>query len=90
VADASTMLARIGRSLLAAVLGLLVLAAAAQAADPLPKAISMSGPQPLREDSHPNDYRYWGNRQYFKDSHRVGQALGVVVRPAAGVRSHES
>src|SRR3954454_21144844 len=63
------MLARLGRSALAALLGLGVLAGAAQAADPLPKAISMSGPQPLREDSHPNDYRSWGNRQYFKDSH---------------------
>src|SRR3954452_2803487 len=63
------MLARVGRSLVAALLGLVVLAAAAQAADPLPKAISMSGPQPLREDNHPNDYRYWGNRQYFRDSH---------------------
>ncbi|HEX4718259.1 MAG TPA: hypothetical protein VH300_07000 [Thermoleophilaceae bacterium] len=28
----------------------------------------MSGPQPLREDNHPNDYRYWGNREYFKNS----------------------
>ena len=71
------MLARIGRSLLAAVLGLLVLAAAAQAADPLPKAISMSGPQPLREDNHPNDYRSWGNRQYFKDSHTAWVKLWV-------------
>src|SRR3954454_15539043 len=44
-------------------------AAAASAADPLTKSISMSGPQPLREDNHPNDYRAWGNRQYFKDSH---------------------
>src|SRR4051794_37013753 len=69
--------ARIGRSLLAAVLGLLVLAAAAQAADPLPKAISMSGPQPLREDNHPNDYRSWGNRQYFKDSHTAWVKLWV-------------
>src|SRR3954463_14273942 len=71
------MLARIGRSLLAALLGLLALAAAAQAADPLPKAISMSGPQPLREDNHPNDYRAWGNRQYFKDSHTTWVKLWV-------------
>src|SRR3954469_13904261 len=71
------MLARVGRSLLAALLGLLALAAAAQAADPLPKAISMSGPQPLREDNHPNDYRYWGNRQYFKDSHTAWVKLWV-------------
>ena len=33
------------------------------------KSISMSGPQALREDNHPNDYRWWGNRRYFKDSH---------------------
>src|SRR3954464_2458420 len=50
-------------------LALALFAGAASAADPLPKAISMSGPQPLREDNHPNDYRSWGNRQYFKDSH---------------------
>src|SRR3954454_19498761 len=48
---------------------LALFAGVANAADPLPKAISMSGPQPLREDNHPNDYRAWGNRQYFKDSH---------------------
>ena len=63
------MLARFGRSAVLALLGLALFCAAAQAADPLPKAISMSGPQPLREDNHPNDYRSWGNRQYFKDSH---------------------
>jgi hypothetical protein len=45
-----------------------VSAASALAADPLPKAISMSGPQPLREDNHPNDYRVWPNRQYISDS----------------------
>jgi hypothetical protein len=28
----------------------------------------MSGPQPLREDNHPNDYRVLANRQYIKDS----------------------
>jgi hypothetical protein len=55
-----------------AALGIAVLAlfaGDALAADPLAKSISMSGPQPLREDNHPNDYRAWGNRQYFKDSH---------------------
>jgi hypothetical protein len=62
------MLARFVRSAVAALVGLALVAGAAQAADPLPKAISMSGPQPLREDNHPNDYRSWGNRQYFKDS----------------------
>jgi hypothetical protein len=50
-------------------LAVVALAPAARGADPLPKAISMSGPQPLREDSHPNDYRAWGNRQFFKVSH---------------------
>jgi hypothetical protein len=34
----------------------------------LAKAISMSGPQPLRQDDHPNDYRYWGNREYIRAS----------------------
>jgi hypothetical protein len=51
-----------------AVVACLGSAAAAAAADPLNKAISMSGPQPLRQDAHPNDYRYWGNREYFRDS----------------------
>jgi hypothetical protein len=69
VADALTMLTRFGRAAGAALLAVVLLAGAAQAADPLPKAISMSGPQPLREDNHPNDYRSWGNRQYFRDSH---------------------
>src|SRR4051794_12257039 len=40
----------------------------APASDPLRKSISMSGPQPLRSDNHPNDYRAWGNRQFFRDS----------------------
>jgi hypothetical protein len=52
-------------------------APAANGADPLPKAISMSGPQPLREDNHPNDYRAWGNRQFFKDSHTSWVKLWV-------------
>ncbi|HEX6714544.1 MAG TPA: hypothetical protein VF066_14215 [Thermoleophilaceae bacterium] len=63
------MLTRFGRAAVVALLGLGLLCASALAADPMPKAISMSGPQPLREDNHPNDYRSWGNRQYFKDSH---------------------
>lgn len=57
--------------MLAAGLAALALVAPATdglAADPLPKAISMSGPQPLRVDDHPNDYRSWGNRRYFSDS----------------------
>jgi hypothetical protein len=66
------MVARLARSAILCVLALalvLFAAAASQAADPLAKSISMSGPQSLREDNHPNDYRYWSNRQYFKDSH---------------------
>jgi hypothetical protein len=57
------------RAFAASLLVIALFCCAAQAADPLPKGISMSGPQPLREDNHPNDYRAWGNRQYFKDSH---------------------
>jgi hypothetical protein len=67
VADANGV--RIRFVALVVLLSLAVFAGVAHAADPLPKGISMSGPQPLREDNHPNDYRYWGNRQYFKDSH---------------------
>jgi hypothetical protein len=37
-------------------------------ADALHKGISMSGPQSLRADNAPNDYRDWGNRRYFRDS----------------------
>lgn len=33
------------------------------------KSISMTGPQPLRDANDPNDYRSWGNRHYFKESH---------------------
>jgi hypothetical protein len=62
---------------LAVTVALLAASATAYGADPLPKAISMSGPQPLREDNHPNDYRYWGNRQYFKDSHTTWVKLWV-------------
>jgi hypothetical protein len=58
----------LARSAVLCVVALGLLAAGAQAADPLPKSISMSGPQPLRADNHPNDYRSWGNRQYFRDS----------------------
>src|SRR3954453_10120069 len=42
-------------------------AAGANAAD-LAKGISFSGPQPLRVDGHPNDYRSWGNADYVKSS----------------------
>jgi hypothetical protein len=55
------------RSALVAVVALALGAPSALGA-PMAKGISMSGPQPLRENNHPNDYRYWGNRQYFKDS----------------------
>src|SRR6476619_5453685 len=41
--------------------------AGANAAD-LAKGISFSGPQPLRVDGHPNDYRSWGNADYVKSS----------------------
>lgn len=51
-----------------AALALLAAATTAPGAGSLRKGISMSGPQPLRQDAHPNDYRAWGNRQYFKDS----------------------
>src|SRR3954447_5418034 len=60
-----------------ALVALALFAGAANGADPLPKAISMSGPQPLREDNHPNDYRSWGNRQFFKDSHTGWAKLWV-------------
>jgi hypothetical protein len=29
----------------------------------------MGGPQPLRADASPNDYRSWGNRDYIRNSH---------------------
>jgi hypothetical protein len=51
-----------------AALAALAPATPAFAADPLPKTISMGGPQPLRQDNQPNDYRTWVNRQYFGDS----------------------
>ena len=63
------MLSRLALLAAVGIVGLFLLAGAAQAADPLAKAISMSGPQPLREDNHPNDFRSWGNREYFRDSH---------------------
>jgi hypothetical protein len=63
------MLARLARLAALGIVAFALLAGGAQAADPLAKSISMSGPQPLREDNQPNDYRSWGNRQYFKDSH---------------------
>ena len=34
----------------------------------LQKAISFSGPQSLRSDDNPNDYRLWGNRDYVARS----------------------
>jgi hypothetical protein len=62
------MLSHLARSAAVGIAAFGLLAGTAQAADPLAKSISMSGPQPLREDNHPNDYRSWGNRQYFRDS----------------------
>lgn len=38
------------------------------AAGPLRKCISMSGPAPVRSARHPNDYRYWGNPRFFRES----------------------
>jgi hypothetical protein len=35
---------------------------------PMRKCISLGGPGPLREDNHPDDYRLWGNREFFKRS----------------------
>lgn len=37
----------------------------------------MSGPQPLRDGKDPNDYRYWGNRQYIASSHTQWVKLWV-------------
>jgi hypothetical protein len=61
---------RLARTALLALLVAALISSASPtlAADPLPKGISMGGPQPLRQDNHPNDYRAWGNRQFFKDS----------------------
>ena len=52
-------------------LGSLPAAPAALAADPLRKCVSLGGPQPLRVDAHPNDYRHWGNREYLRDASRT-------------------
>src|SRR4051795_2688023 len=51
----------------AAFLGAGVAADQAAGAD-LQKAISFSGPQSLRSDDNPNDYRLWGNRDYVTRS----------------------
>jgi hypothetical protein len=67
----------LARLVLGVVLLAVAVSGAAQAAEPLAKSISMSGPQPLREDNHPNDYRSWGNRQYFNDSHTTWVKLWV-------------
>jgi hypothetical protein len=34
----------------------------------LRKCVSLGGPGPLREEKHPDDYRYWGNREFIRDS----------------------
>lgn len=34
----------------------------------LRKGISFGGPQPMRADGHPHDYRLWGNRQFIRSS----------------------
>ena len=62
------MLSRLAVSAAVGIVALALVAGPAAAADPLAKSISLSGPQPLREDNNPNDYRTWGNRQYFRDS----------------------
>ena len=59
-----TLLLAISLTLLAAALA----PAGAVAAEPLKKGISMNGPQPLRADGHPNDYRHWGNPGFFTES----------------------
>jgi hypothetical protein len=38
-------------------------------AESMQKCISLGGPGPLRSDDDPDDYRLWGNREYFKQSH---------------------
>jgi hypothetical protein len=35
---------------------------------PMQKCISFGGPGSLREDRHPDDYRFWGNREFVKQS----------------------
>jgi hypothetical protein len=54
------------RRALAALLALAFVAATAASAhaSELAKGISYSGPQSLRADAHPNDYRAWGNAEY--------------------------
>src|SRR5436190_7606631 len=44
------------------------LAAEPAAGADLQKAISFNGPQSLRSDNSPNDYRLWGNRDYVTRS----------------------
>jgi hypothetical protein len=60
---------RPGGVFLLCVVALALFGCGSQSPPSLPKSISLSGPQPLRDDRDPNDYRYWGNRAYFKDSH---------------------
>src|SRR5215217_1101237 len=59
-----------GRAVIALCLVVLVMAmdAGSAAAADLQKAISFSGPQSLRSDDNPNDYRLWGNRDYVSQS----------------------
>jgi len=37
-------------------------------AEAMQKCISLGGPGPLRVDDDPDDYRLWGNREYFRES----------------------
>ena len=46
----------------------IVAAGADGAPGPLRKCISLSGPAPVRSGRHPNDYRYWGTPDYFRQS----------------------
>jgi hypothetical protein len=71
------MRTRVGRLTLCCLVALTLVGDAAHGDDPLPKAISMSGPQPLREDHHPNDYRYWANRELFRQSRTAWVKLWV-------------
>src|SRR4051794_10886780 len=61
------MWGRLVITLCAALVAVGLLAGPAAGAD-LQKAISFSGPQSLRSDDNPNDYRLWGNRDYVTRS----------------------
>src|SRR3954468_14965277 len=50
---------------------------ASAGATDLAKGISLMGPQSLRSDGHPNDYRLWGNADYVTSSHTSWVKLWV-------------